>query len=93
MPNNYKAGGIILMGLSGLVMVQASEYGGGPLTLGISGIMFNAIGLASAQATEDMKINYYDWSEGWDKVMVYSRFPQGIPSAINLKDLKAREGK
>jgi hypothetical protein len=79
------------MGLSGLVMVHAgSEFGSGPLALGVSGIIYNGIGLASAQGTEDKKMNYYDWSEGWEKVMVYSRFPYGIPSTIKLTELKAR---
>lgn len=90
MPNDYSGAGIALMGASGAVMVHAGTYGGGPLSLGLSGILFNGIGLASAQNTENLKINYFDWSEGWEKVMVYSRFPYGIPSTINLLELKGR---
>jgi hypothetical protein len=91
LPNNYKTGGFVLMGLSGLVMIHGGgEYGGGPIGLGVASILINGIGLTSAQETENKKINYYDWSEGWEKVIVYSRFPQGIPSAIKLSELNAR---
>lgn len=89
-PNNYKVAGVTLMGLSGLVMLQAGEFGEGPLALGISAILSNAIGLASAQGTENKKINYYNWSEGWNKVILYSRFPNGIPATINLSELRGR---
>jgi hypothetical protein len=91
LPNNYKTGGFVLMGLSGLVMIHGGgEYGGGPIGLGVASILINGIGLASAQETENKKINYFDWSEGWEKVIVYSRFPQGIPSTIKLSELNAR---
>jgi len=90
MPNNYRTGGYVLMGLSGLVMIQGAEYGGGPVALGVASILINGIGLASAQETENRKINYYDWSEGWEKVIAYSRFPYGIPATINLAELKPR---
>lgn len=90
MPNNYKGPGIALMGLSGLVIIQTAEYGSGPLALGLSGILYNGIGLASAQGTEDKKINYYDWSEGWEKVMLYSRFPDGIPVSVQISALRGR---
>lgn len=90
LPNNYKTGGFVLMGLSGLVMIQGGEYGGGPIGLGVASILINGIGLTSAQETENKKINYYDWSEGWEKVTIYSRFPHGVPSTINSAELKAR---
>lgn len=90
LPNNYKGAGIALIGASGLVIIQAAEYGGGAAGLGIGNMLLNGIGLASAQGTEDMKINYYDWSEGWEKVMIYSRFPNGIPETLKLPELTSR---
>lgn len=91
LPNNYRVGGGVLMGLSGLVIFQTPGYGGSAFTLGLFGMLFNGIGLASAQGTEDMKINYFDWSEGWEKVMIYSRFPKGIPSVVKIQELRPRE--
>lgn len=91
LPNDYRTGGYILMGLSSLVMFQAGGYGEGPIAMGISGILYNGIGLASAQNTENLKINYYDWAEGWENVILYSRFPKGIPVTLNLSELTGRE--
>ncbi len=91
MPNNYKGAGLALMGLSSLVIVHSgSQFGTLPAAVAIGGILYNGIGLASAVGTEEKKINYYDWSEGWEKVIRYSRFPYGIPSTIELSELKVR---
>jgi hypothetical protein len=89
LPNNYKGTGIALTGASGLVIIQAAEYEGA-LGLGLGSMLLNGIGLVSAQETENMKINYYDWSEGWEKVIIYSRFPNGIPETLKLSELTAR---
>lgn len=90
LPNNYRVGGGIAMGLSGAVIFHTGGYGSAPLAMGLWGLAFNGIGLASAQGTEDMKVNYFDWSEGWEKVMIYSRFPKEIPSTISLEELQPR---
>jgi len=90
LPNNYRKVGFPVIGASGLVILQAAEYAEGPLMLGLGSMALNGLALYSAQATEDLKVNYYDWSEGWQKVMAYSRFPYNIPDTIRLSELEPR---
>ncbi len=90
MPNNYRGAGGVLIVMGSLVAVQAGGFGGAPVGLAAATGLLNGIGVASAVGTEEMKINYFDWSEGWEKVIVYSRFPDGIPPTIKLSELRAR---
>jgi hypothetical protein len=90
-PNDYKgaAAGLSVPGF--LNFTHVGEFGAAPAALVVSVILNNAIGLASAQATEIRKINYMDWEEGWEKVAIYSRFPMGIPTGIRLAELNGRD--
>jgi hypothetical protein len=89
-PNDYRgaAAGLSVPGV--LNFAHVGEFGAAPAALAISVILNNAIGLAAAQSTENKKINYMDWEEGWEKLVLYSRFPMGIPISIHLVDLKGR---
>lgn len=88
-PNQYGKG--FFLALPNLFLLGLSnEYGGGPAGLAIGLTVIDAIGVSIAKGTENKRINYYDWSEGWTEVMKYSRFPSGVPSNIKLSELRSR---
>lgn len=88
-PNKYVAG--FLLALPNLFMLGAScDDCGSPAGLAVVLTAIDAIGISMAMGTENKKVNYYDWSEGWNMVMKYSRFPYGIPQNVNLLELKSR---
>ncbi len=88
-PNNYSSG--ILMAIPNLFLFAlAGEYGVGPIVMGLMFTAIDAIGVGMAYDTEYKKLNYYDWSEGRNLVLAYSRFPYGIPKTINLAEFEGR---
>ncbi len=88
-PNKY--GASWLLALPNLFMLGAGcDDCGSPTGLAVFLTAIDAIGISIAMGTENKKINYYDWSEGWNEVMKYSRFPYGVPQNINISELKRR---
>jgi len=88
-PKQYGAG--FLLALPNVFLLGLSRvYGSGPAVTAIFLTIVDAIGISVAIGTENKKVNYYDWSEGWNEVMKYSRFPSGVPPSINLSELKGR---
>ena len=88
-PNKYGAGFLLAVPNLGLLGLSG-EYGGSPASLAVFLTVIDAIGISIAMSTENKKVNYYDWSEGWNEVMKYSRFPYGVPQNINISELKRR---
>ena len=88
-PNKYGAG--FLLALPNLFMLGAGcDDCSSPAGLAVFLTAIDAIGISIAMGTENKKVNYYDWSEGWNVVRKYSRFPYGIPQNVNLSELKSR---
>ncbi|MDN3670166.1 hypothetical protein QWY93_12605 [Echinicola jeungdonensis] len=54
---------------------------------------YNIIGTSFATGTENKKINYFDWEEGQNRVIKFSRFPYEIPPHIQLSKLEPRPKK
>ncbi|MBD3629470.1 hypothetical protein [Cyclobacterium sp.] len=87
-PKNYNAG--FLMLAPNLVMMAAGiPYGGSALVIGVLFSAVDVAGIMSAKSWEKSGFNYVDWSENPNKLLLYSRFPAGIPSQIDLTALQA----
>lgn len=89
-PNHYGAGFLFMIPSLFLLGLDEGEYGEGPVAMALLFTAINAVGLSLAVGTETKKVNYYDWSEGPDGVMKYSRFPYGVPQHIRLSELQRR---
>lgn len=88
-PNKYGGGYLLAIPNIGLLGLMG-EYGGATAVFAVFLTAIDAIGISIAMGTENKKVNYYDWSEGWNEVMKYSRFPYGIPQSINDSELRRR---
>lgn len=86
-PKNYNAGYLMLV--PNLIMMAAgTPYGGSALVLGFLFSAGDVAGIVSAKSWEKSGFNYIDWSEDPNKLLLYSRFPAGIPAKIDLKTLQ-----
>lgn len=88
-PNNYVGLGIIPM-VPNAIMMTIGGYGGGPVILGLLFSGINALGIGAAMGTENLKSNFFDWSDEKAEVLKYSRFPGGIPDQVVLGELRSR---
>lgn len=89
-PNSYRQGllfaipNLFLLGLIG-------NYGFAPVLTSVffTGLNLGALGIA--KTTEELKYNYIDWTGEGSEVLKYARFPNGIPTQLDLKLLSPRD--
>ncbi|QYH39459.1 hypothetical protein GYM62_11940 [Algoriphagus sp. NBT04N3] len=88
-PNSYLAGALIPM-IPNALLLTIGGYGASPLVTALvfSGINLGGMGIASA--TENRKINYFEWEKEKEQLLKYARFPGGIPEKVNLGSLTNR---
>ncbi|WP_439481367.1 hypothetical protein [Cyclobacterium plantarum] len=88
-PKNYNAGFLMLAPNLIMMAVGIPYSGSAALVLGFLFSAGDVAGIMAAKSWEKSGFNYIDWSEDPNKLLIYSRFPAGIPAQINLTALQA----
>jgi hypothetical protein len=88
-PNSQKKG--LLLAIPNLFLLGLIvNYGSPPIifSLILTGLNVGAFGIA--KSTEELKYNYIEWSGDGSEVIKYARFPNGIPTQLQLKLLSTK---